>query len=170
MFHLGANDSSSSSSSFLTAYLKNGSLIAAIGNATDFSAISSASRVVDGVLRSLTVSYDGRKLELVVDEATEADGGGEIDIPKKELFYVGGMKKKSGGRRKRAADKSDLVDIVDFKGRLFFLWIFPYCPLPGMPFQKYRVPQGVFRAPQGPYWVSKSGRKHPFLPIQRKLT
>ena len=52
-------------------------------------------------------------------------------------------------------------------------------PLPGRPFQKFRVPQGVFRGPQGPYRVSGSGsksfpiyrqRKHPkFCQYKQKL-
>ena len=32
-------------------------------------------------------------------------------------------------------------------------------PLPGRPFQKFRVPQGVFRGPQGPHRVSGPGSK-----------
>ena len=37
-------------------------------------------------------------------------------------------------------------------------------PLPGRPFQKFRVPQGVFRGPQGPYQVSGPGSKSSHLP------
>ena len=62
---------------------------------------------------------DFSKLELVVDEKnrTEADASG-IEAPKKEILYVGGMKKPSEGRKRRSAEKSDLEDVMDFKGNI----------------------------------------------------
>ena len=96
--------------------------MAAVGNSSHFigvnsTGVNSTEKLDDGVSHSMTASLDSSKLKLVVDEEEfEKDAAG-MQLPTKELFYVGGMRKKSAGRRKRAAEVTNL-DVQDFKGRM----------------------------------------------------
>ena len=125
LFYLGEEDTFSSP--FLTAYLKAGSLVAALGNSSSssnaFMSVS-ALNVSDGVMRKMTVSLDDAKetLELDVDGSKSTVNIGELSPPQKSILYVGGLKRKDGSARKKRstvdAQPSDLDDVKDFKGRL----------------------------------------------------